>query len=172
MTAATSTARWFAVHAPHAAPRCCFSIFFVNVSAASSSRTCRSSSLYYHSSSAASSGALLVFTPPFQGRAPPGRRAQRSFPSRSAPPHHADVRGKGLSRRRRAASSVECRCHVGRAVLYGEGAVRGGERRMSRTSSGAWGHEIRKRCSARVRQDASFCCGHAAIWSGTFKRRP
>ena len=116
-----------------------FSIFFVNVSAASSSRTCRSSSLYYQSSSAASSGALLVFTPPFQGRAPPGRRAQRSFPSRSAPPHHADVRGKGLSRRRRAASSVECRCHVGRAVMHGEGAVRGGERRMSRTSSGAWG---------------------------------
>ena len=43
---------------------------------------------------------------------------------------------------------------------------------MSRTSSGAWGHEIRKRCSARVRQDASFFCGHAAIWSGTFKRSP
>jgi len=160
LTAATSTARWFAVHAPHAAPRCCFS-----ASSPSSSSTSPLHRLQEHFAHHRYIIILLLLR--LQGHCWCSRL---HFPSRSAPPHHADVRGKGLSRRRRAASSVECRCHVGRAVMHGEGAVRGGEQRMSRTSSGAWGHEIRKRCSARVRQAASFCCGNAAIWSSTFKR--
>ena len=73
-----------------------------------------------------------------------------------------------------SAAFAEGRCLVGRAG----GAWGGGGSQRRRTTGESnkqrcvvGGHEIRKRCSARVRQAASFCCGHAAIWSSTFKRR-
>ena len=172
--AATLTARWFAAHAPHAAQRCCFflrgkfSTFIISFSAGSpSSRTCRSSSSYRHSSSSSSS--CCVFS---------GRGRRRSAVLKEAP-HHAAHHHTTQMYERKVYLAAHVSCFRGRPLSCRSGwwCMGGGSQRRRTTGESnkqrcvVGGHEIRKRCSARVRQAASFCCGNAAIWSSTFKRR-